>query len=264
MGKLDGKAALVTGASRGLGAGIALAFAREGADVAVNHYPDAAERDQALALVERIRAMGRRALAVECDVTQEDQVAAMVAKAVETLGEVRILMNNAGNFTMSRVADMSLEVWQGTIDCHLRGTFLVSKHCLKRSMLDLRPIDGERRAAKIINMSSGIGQIGGSFGTDMVHYVTAKAGVLGFTKALAGELAPLITVNAIAPGMHKTDMGEDPALGGDWLRSKMERYPLGWGTVEDVAETAVFLASPEADYYTGQTLMPNGGYVMNG
>ena len=264
MGKLDGKTALVTGASRGLGAGIALAFAREGADVAVNHFPDPQERENALRVADAIRALGRRAIVVGADVTVESQVSAMVERVVAEFGEVRILMNNAGNFTMCKVADMTLEEWEATITCHLRGSFLTSKHCLKKSMLGLEPMNGERRAAKIINTSSGIAQIGGDFGTGMVHYVTAKAGILGFTKALAGELAPLITVNAIAPGMHKTDMAEDPALDDEWLRRKMERYPLGWGTVEDVAETAVFLASPQADYYTGQTLMPNGGYVMNG
>ena len=264
MGKLSDKTALVTGASRGLGAGIALAFAREGAAVAVNYYPDPVEHEKALAVVRQISSAGGRAIAVEGDVTDEQQVASMVDRVLGEFGEIRILMNNAGNFTMCRIADMSLEEWEATIACHLRGTFLVSKHCLKKSMLDLHPVNGERRAAKIINTSSGIGQIGGDFGASMVHYVTAKAGILGFTKALAGEVAPLITVNAIAPGMHPTDMGEDPALSDEWFTEKMKRFPLGYGTVADVAETAVFIASPEADYYTGQVLMPNGGYVMNG
>jgi 3-oxoacyl-[acyl-carrier protein] reductase len=264
MGQLDGKTALVTGASRGLGAGIALAFAREGADVAVNHFPDPAEREKALAVAGQIRSLGRRAIVVEADVTIEEQVASMVDSVIAEFGEIRILMNNAGNFTMCKVADMTLDEWEATITCHLRGSFLTSKHCLKQTMLGLGPFDGQRRAAKIINTSSGIGQVGGEFGASMVHYVTAKAGILGFTKALAGELAPLITVNAIAPGMHQTDMGNDPSLAGEWLRKKMERYPLGWGTVDDVAATAVFLASPQADYFTGQVLMPNGGYVMNG
>jgi 3-oxoacyl-[acyl-carrier protein] reductase len=264
MGKLDGKTALVTGASRGLGAGIARAFAREGASVAVNYYPDETERAAAVALVEEIRGSGGRAIAVPADVTDEVQVASMVQRVVEEFVEVRILMNNAGNFTMCKVADMSLEEWENTINCHLRGTFLVSKHCLEKSMLRLAPLNDERRAAKIINTSSGIGQIGGTFGTGMVHYCTAKAGVIGFTKALAGELAPLITVNAIAPGMHPTDMAADPALSDEWMTEKLKRFPLGFGTVADVAETAVFLASADADYYTGQVLMPNGGYVMNG
>jgi 3-oxoacyl-[acyl-carrier protein] reductase len=264
MGRLNGKTALVTGGSRGLGAGDALAFAREGAAVAVNYYPDPAEHENAMAIVRQICSAGGRAIAVEGDVTDEQQVASVVDRVVEEFGEIRILMNNAGNFTMCRVAEMSLEEWEATIACHLRGTFLMSKHCLKKSMLGLEPLNEERRAAKIINMSSGIGQIGGEFGASMVHYVTAKAGILGFTKALAGEVAPLITVNAIAPGMHSTAMSADPALSEEWLQEKMKRYLLGWGTVADVAETAVFLASPEADHYTGQVLMPNGGYVMNG
>jgi len=264
MGRLDGKSALVTGASRGLGAGIALAFAREGADVAVNHYPDETEAAKAIEIVDRIRSMGRHAIAVAADVTDEAQVSAMVESVLGEFGELRILMNNAGIFTMSTVAEMPLDMWEGTIASHLRGSFLTSKHCLSKSMLHLKPLRDERRAAKIINTSSGIGQIGGTFGSSMVHYVAAKAGILGFTKALAGEVAPLITVNAIAPGMHPTDMGNDPALSDDWTREKMTRFPLGFGTVGDVADTAVFLASPAADYYTGQVLMPNGGYVMNG
>ena len=264
MGKLDGKTALVTGASRGLGAGIALAFAREGADVAVDYYPDPAEREKALAVVDRIRSMGRRAIAVEGDVTDEGQVASTVDRVLEEFGEIRILMNNAGIFDMCQVADMPLEQWEATIACHLRGSFLMSKHCLKRCMLGLQPMKGERRAAKIINMSSGIGQIGGAFGAGMVHYVAAKAGILGFTKALAGEVAPLITVNAIAPGTHPTEMLTTPILSDEWVREKEKQYLLGFGTVDDVANTAVFIASADADYYTGQTLMPNGGYVMNG
>ncbi len=258
MGKLDGKTALVTGGSRGLGAGIALAFANEGADVAVNYIK---RKDKADEVVEAIRAMGRRAIAVQADCTRENDVERMVDAVLGEFGEIRILMNNAGILTQMRFIDMPLAAWEEMMDSHLRSHFLVTKACLP-SMMKLRPMNGERRAAKIITMSSGIGQKGGAGGATIVHYVTAKAGIIGFTKALAGELAPLITVNAISPGTHPTDILGD--LTEEWKREKEKQFLLGFGTVEDVALTAAFIASPDSDYYTGQVLMPNGGDVLNG
>ena len=258
MGKLDGRTALVTGASRGLGAGIALAFADEGADVAVNYVK---RKDKADEVVEAIRAKGCRAIAVQADCTREDDVARMVDTVLEEFGEIRILMNNSGILTQMHLADMPLEAWEEMMASHLRSHFLVTKACLP-SMMQLKSMNGERRAGKIITMSSGIGQKGGAGGATIVHYVTAKAGIIGFTKALAGELAPLITVNSISPGTHPTDILGD--LTEEWKREKEKQFLLGFGTVEDVALTAVFLASPDSDYYTGQVLMPNGGDVLNG
>ncbi|MCI0429352.1 MAG: SDR family oxidoreductase [Rhodospirillales bacterium] len=258
MGKLTGKAALVTGASRGLGAAIALAFADEGADVAVNYVR---RQDKANEVAAEIRKRGRRAIVVQADCTSEEQVKRMVDTVLREFGEIRILMNNAGILTQMPLVDMPLARWEEMMASHLRSHFLVTKACLP-SMLKLKPMKGERRAAKIINMSSGIGQKGGAGGATIVHYVTAKAGILGFTKALAGELAPLITVNCIAPGTHPTDILGD--LTEEWKVAKEKQFLLGFGTVEDVALTAAFIASPDADYYTGQILTPNGGDVMNG
>jgi 3-oxoacyl-[acyl-carrier protein] reductase len=129
-------------------------------------------------------------------------------------------------------------------------------------MTRLTPRAGERRAAKVINVSSVIAQKGGRGATGIVHYTAAKAGVIGFTKGLAGELAPLIAVNAISPGTHPTDILA--AMSDTWKEAKARELLLGLGTVDDVAWTAVFLASAESDYYTGQVLAPNGGDVMVG
>jgi 3-oxoacyl-[acyl-carrier protein] reductase len=258
VGSLDGRVALVTGSSRGLGAGIARAFGREGASVAVNYR---SSEDKANQVVRDIEALGSRAIAVQADCTDEQSVNRMVEQISDELGPVRILVNNAGDISMSPFDEMSLEMWEEMIASHLRSHFLVTHACIP-GMKSLKPLNGERRKAKVINMSSGIGQKGGPGGAGIVHYVTVKAGVLGFTKALAGEFAPDITVNAISPGTHPTDIILD--LSEEWREAKQEELLLGFGTIEDVAETAVFVASPAADYYTGQTLMPNGGDVMNG
>lgn len=259
MGSQTNRPALVTGASRGLGAGIALALAREGAPLAINYRE---REDKAREVVDQITAAGGRAIAVQADCTDEAAVAAMVERVVSEFGEIRTLVNNAGGLTQVPFAEMTLATWEEAMHSHLRSHFLVSREAVRQSMGALRPLDGERRAGKIITMSSGIGQKGGPGGATIVHYVTAKAGVIGFTKALAGELAPLITVNAIAPGTHPTDILGD--LSDEWKAEKEEELLLGFGTIEDVAETAVFIASPAADYYTGQVLTPNGGDVMNG
>jgi len=257
MGLLDGRVALVTGASRGLGAAIAKRLAAEGAAVGVNYVnrPDKADE-----VVREIQEAGGTAIAVQADVTDEKDVRRMVAEVIDNLGDIRILVNNAGVLSQMTIDDMPVEEWDRMMASHLRSHFLVSKHVIP-SMRRLKPMPGERRTAKIITMSSGIGQKGGAGGAGIVHYVTAKAGVLGFTKALAGELAPDITVNGISPGTHPTDILGD--LSDEWIEEKSKVFLLGFGTVEDVAETALFLASPATDYYTGQILTPNGGDVMN-
>jgi len=257
MGSLDGRVALVTGASRGLGAAIARRLASEGAAVGVNYLN---RKDKADELVAEIRATGGTAVALAADVTREGDVERMVDETIAALGDIRILVNNAGILSQMPIETMPVEEWDRMMASHLRSHFLVSKHVIP-SMRRLKPIGEERRVAKIINMSSGIGQKGGAGGAGIVHYVTAKAGVLGFTKALAGELAPDITVNGISPGTHPTDILGD--LSDEWIEEKSKVFLLGFGTVEDVAETALFLASPATDYYTGQVLTPNGGDVMN-
>jgi 3-oxoacyl-[acyl-carrier protein] reductase len=257
-GRLAGKTALVTGGSRGLGAGIALAFAREGADVAINYLHHV---DRAAEVAAQVESLGRRAVLVRADCTDETEVHTMVDSVQRAFGEIRILVNNAGILSNIPFLEMPVSVWDEVIASHLRSAFLVSR-CCAPLMMRLAPLPGERRTAKIINVSSVIAQKGGRGAAGIVHYAAAKAGVIGFTKALAGELAPAIAVNAISPGTHPTEILA--AMPKAWTEAKDRELLLGIGTIDDVAWTAVFLASAESDYFTGQVLAPNGGDVMVG
>ena len=248
MGVLEGRKALVTGASRGIGREIALAFAREGADVAVNyHRQEEAAREVAAA----IEALGRRALAVQASVAEVEPVRTMVARVLAEFGHIDILVNNAGFVTLAPVEAMTVEQWDEMLATHLRGTFLVTRQVLPGML--------ERGSGRIINVSSQLGQIGRPW---FAHYCAAKAGIIGFTKALAREVAPRgVLVNCIAPGPITT--GIVPRVEGAPRVDYTSRLPIQReGTVEEVAPTAVFLASDAATYYVGQTLGPNGGDVM--
>lgn len=251
VGKLEGKVALVTGASRGIGREIALAFAREGADVACNFNRSP---DQAAEVVALIEAMGRRAVAVQADVAVEDQVNAMVERAIAELGPIDILVNNAGFATLYRVVDMPTQAFDDIIAAHLRGTFLVT-HAVLPGML-------KRRSGRIINISSQLaykGRPGWS------HYSAAKAGIIAFTRVLATEVSREgVLVNCIAPGPIDTEIVPPGShVPGTEGTDVIGQLPLGRsGTVEEVAPTAVFLASDDSTYYVGQVLGPNGGDVM--
>lgn len=247
MGKLDGKIALVTGGARGIGRAIALAFAREGADVAVNDL----RADQALEdVVRAIEALGRRSWALPADVADADAVQSMIAQILADAGRVDILVNNAGIANTGPLAEMSVETWDTMIACHLRGTFLCTRFLLPQML--------ERGSGKVINLGSQIGQIGRE---GWVHYAAAKGGIISFTRALAREVGPQgVQVNCIAPGPISTGIAP-----GDPAQEEIYRMTLPlrrFGVVEDVAPTAVFLASADSDYYAGQTLGPNGGDVM--
>ncbi|HET7036913.1 MAG TPA: 3-oxoacyl-ACP reductase family protein [Thermomicrobiaceae bacterium] len=248
MGVLEGRTALVTGASRGIGREIALAFAREGADVAVNYH----RQEAAALLVEAaIAALGRRALAIQASVAEVEPVRAMVERVLAEFGQIDILVNNAGFVTLAPVEEMSVEQWDEMIATHLRGTFLVTRQVLPGML--------ERGSGRIINVSSQLGQIGRPW---FAHYSAAKAGIIGFTKALAREVAERgVLVNCIAPGPITT--GIVPRAEGAPRVDYTSRLPIQReGTVAEVAPTAVFLASDAASYYVGQTLGPNGGDVM--
>ncbi len=248
MSKLAGKVAVVTGAASGIGHGIAVAFAREGADVAV---VDIAPEDKAAGVLGDVLAYGREALFVRCDVSDEAAVRAMAGQVLGRFGRVDILVNNAGIFTQSLLADMPVADWDRVVNVNLRGTFLCTRTLIGQ-MLD-------RGYGRVINIASQLGQIGGA---EVSHYSASKAGVIGLTKALAREVSHRgVLVNAIAPGPIQT-----PLLDGEteeWRSAKLAELPMGrFGTVAEVVPTAVLLASEDGAYYAGQTLGPNGGDVM--
>lgn len=247
-GKLSGKTAIVTGGARGIGGEIAMAFAAEGADVVI---ADLLAADVAAPVLSSIAESGRRSLLVRTDVSDEQQVRAMVDAALAEFGQVDILVNDAGTFSQSAFAELEVAEWDRVLAVNLRGVFLCTRFVLPGML--------ERKSGKIINVASQLGQIGG---IEMVHYSASKAGVIGLTKALAREVsAQGVHVNAIAPGPILTEMMAQETE--EWAARKLSELPIGrFGEVHEVAPTAVFLASDDSSYYVGQTLCPNGGDVM--
>src|SRR5947209_20617333 len=248
MGVLEGRTALVTGGSHGIGQAIALAFAREGADVAIADRRPIRDADE---IVREIEAMGRRAIVTQTDVSQEASVQAMVEQVLAAFGRIDILVNNAGFVTLAPVETMAVSLWDDMIATHLRGTFLVTRFVLPGMLAH-----GDGR---IINIASQIAQIGRE---RFAHYAAAKAGIIGFTKSLAREVAARgVLVNCIAPGPIAT--GIVPETPGNPGRDYISPLPIPRvGQVDEVAPTALFLASDASSYYCGQTLCPNGGDVM--
>lgn len=246
-GKLEHKVAVVTGGGRGIGRGIAIAFAREGAAVVVADL-DGFAGD---AVAAEITKNGATAWARTTDVTDPDAVSGLVEETLGQFGSVHVLVNNAGIGTASRLVDMSLDEWQRMITVDLTSVFLCCRACL--------PVMIHQRWGRIINMGSQLALKGAE---EMVHYCAAKSGVHGFTRALARELAEYnITVNVVAPGPIETALlaGLPPT----WAERMRAALPVGrFGTVEEVAPTAVLLASEDGAYYTGSTLNVSGGDVM--
>jgi len=246
--ELEGKSALVTGASRGIGRAITLALAQEGADVLINF---AAQREAAEAVAAEIQDLGRKAIVFQADVSQLDQVKAMIAAAKENFGRIDILVNNAGITQDNYLTFMTEEQWDKVVDTNLKGAFNCTKLVAKEMV--------RQKSGRIINISSDAGLMG-----DMrrANYCASKAGLIGLTKAAARELAGQgITVNAIAPGIIETDLIADtPQPRREQL---LNSIPLGrFGSPEDVAKVVVFLASDRASYITGQVLPVDGGMRM--
>ncbi len=249
MFDLTGRAALVTGGSRGLGRAIALAFARQGADVAINYRGNAEAAD---AVVSEIVDLGRRSLAIQGDTSDgRDTCEAIVKAAIEGLGSVHVLVNNAGITRDNLLVRMDAEEWDSVIDTNLSGPFWMTR-AIARPMM-------RARAGRIINMSSAAGRMGNP---GQANYAAAKAGLIGLTKTTARELASRgITCNALAPGLIETDLTADLPEAANAALTSMT--PLGYiGSVEDVAAAAVYFASDEARYVTGQVLGIDGGIVM--
>jgi len=240
--ELKGKAALVTGASRGIGRAAAIALAQAGLNVAVNYYHSQKEAQDVFI---RIEGLGRRSLAVRADVSDGAQVTQMVDEVKKSLGTISILVNNAGIAPPRSLEEISEQDWNQVLNTNLKGTFLVTQAVLP----DMR----NAHWGRIINISSVAAQIGGIIGP---HYAASKAGMLGLTRAYASQLAHEgITVNTIAPALIDTDMIADTPAQPDMI-------PIGrFGTPEEVAQVVILLV--QNNYITGQTINVDGGRYMH-
>lgn len=246
--KLEGKVALVTGASRGIGREVALGLAKQGADVVVNY---SGSEERANQVVAEIKELGRNAVAVQCDVSNSESVTNMVKTTIDIFGKLDILVNNAGITKDNLLMRMKEEEWDDVININLKGVFLCTKAVTRQMM--------KQRSGRIINISSIVG-VSGNPG--QANYVAAKSGVIGLTKTTAKELSSRgITVNAIAPGFITTDMTDK--LTEDVKEQMLKQIPLArFGEPSDIANVVVFLASEDSRYMTGQTLHVDGGMVM--
>ncbi len=246
MGLL-GKTCIVTGGSRGIGRGICLELARNGADIIVNYSSDA---KAAVQVVNEIKNLGKKARMYKADVSSFDQVSKMVEAVYNEFGRIDVLVNNAGIAKDTLLLRMTEKDWDKVININLKGIFNTSKACVKYMV--------KQKRGKIINVSSIVGIYGNA---GQVNYAASKAGIIGFTKSLSKELGSRgITVNAVAPGFIKTDMTlsllkKDTDIGNNIPLKRV-------GTPEDVAYAVAFLASTKADYITGQVLAIDGGLTL--
>lgn len=248
MSKLEGKIALVTGGGRGIGRAICLELAARGATIIVNYNRSGAAAAEVVAQIEKA---GGAAHSMQADVSDAEQVTAMFKAIVSDFGTIDILVNNAGMTRDNVIMMMKPDDFDAVIETNLRSCWLCCKTAARTMM--------RKRSGSIINITSVVG-IAGNGG--QTNYAASKAGIIGLTKSLAKEVAARgIRVNAVAPGFVETDMTADLS---DEIREKaIEAIPLGrMGATRDIAKAVAFLASDEADYITGQTLVVDGGMVM--
>ncbi|HTQ23151.1 MAG TPA: SDR family NAD(P)-dependent oxidoreductase [Candidatus Binataceae bacterium] len=250
MGKLQDKVALVTGSSSGIGRGVALAFAREGAKVIIN-YPDESEAQNAEAVRAEIERLGAQTLAMRADVSLEHEAQTLVETVQRNFGRIDILVNNAGIGNVARVEAMAPSQWDRMLAVNLRSVFLCTHFVL--------PIMYRQDYGRIISTASQLAYKGGA---GLAHYCAAKAGIIAFTRSLSHEIGTSnITANCVAPGATQTRMVE--GIDKDLMDSILASIPKRrLGTIDEIVPAYVFLASDEARHFVGQCLSPNGGDVM--
>ncbi|MCX6900147.1 MAG: 3-oxoacyl-ACP reductase FabG [Verrucomicrobia bacterium] len=249
MHKLDGQVAIVTGAARGIGRGIALVLAEQGADVVVNDLSVGTQPQEVVAL---ITGLGRRALAVKADVSMVADVERLFQATLEHFGRLDILVNNAGTSQAKDIFQIETADWERLIRTNLTSCFLCSQAAMR--------IMARQKSGRIVNISSVVGHQGALFGH--VHYAATKSGMLGMTRTLARTGAPLgITVNAVAPGCIETELLHE-TLSEKGVEEMRGKIPLGLGTPRDVGLAVAFLCSEGGRYITGATLDVNGGLYM--
>jgi 3-oxoacyl-[acyl-carrier protein] reductase len=248
--KLTGKVALVTGANSGIGRAVALYLAEEGADVVVNYVVNPSEAQE---VVKEIETLGRRAIAVEADVSSSEAVKAMFERAVNKFSTIDILVNNAGIGNFASAVDMKDDVWNKMLGVHLYGTMNCTREALKIML--------KNKSGKIINIASICG-ITGCLGA--AHYSAAKGGIMGYTHAVAREvISQGINVNAIAPGYIETPLLSNAGMTDEMLKQLLIQIPIGrLGKPREIASLVAYLASDDANFMVGQVISPNGGQVI--
>lgn len=248
--RLEGKVALITGSSRGIGATTALRLAKEGADIIVN-YPFQGEKDNAADVVASVEKIGRKAVMIEADISKFDQANTLIKESLEEFGKIDILVNNAGITRDNLLLRLKEEDWDAVMNVNLKGVFNCTKAVLRTMM--------KQRSGKIINLASVVGVMGNA---GQANYSASKAGVIGFTKSVAKEVSSrCITANAVAPGFIESHMTDN--LSENVKEQMLSSIPLNkFGKQEDVANLICFLASSESDYINGQVINVDGGMVM--
>ncbi len=248
--KLQGKVTIITGAGRGIGRATARMFAQEGAKIVINYSKSEKE---AYSLASEIDNGGGETLVVKADVSKADEVKKMIQKTIAKFGRIDILVNNAGIAIPAAFLDSTEEIWDRTMDVNLKGAYLCSK--------EVAPIMLNQKSGKIINIAS-VSGMAERTAVNNTAYVVSKAGVIGLTRSLAVNLSPHVNVNAICPGLIDTDMVEATFTPEKKTMAIQEYLLKRMGKPEEIASAALFLASGDSDFITGEILTVAGGKAM--